>query len=160
MKGFSIKRKAKDAIKNLINETAKLNHEMLSVGITDSSKHSDSRLSVATIAAINEFGTQRHPTGGNRVPARPFMAPSMAKHKKEYVAMFAKDMPKVLLRLKSKNAMYEAVGKKAVLDMKHFIKDGDFEPLSARQIKRKGHAAPLFHTFQMMDAIDYEVTKK
>lgn len=161
MKGVSIKRKAKNAVSNLISEAAKLNYEKLKVGIIDGSEqHSDSGLSVAMIAAINEFGTQRHPTGGNRIPPRPFMGPSMAKHKKEYVAMFAKDAPKVLLRLKSRKTMFDAVGKKAVLDMKHFIKDGDFEPLSDRQIKKKGHAAPLFHTFQMMDAIDYEVGKK
>lgn len=160
-------RKNPNAISDLIKKTAELNLARLEVGIIDGSgphmdkeKGKPSGLSIATVAAINEFGVKRHPIGGNRVPARPFMGPSMEKHKGEYVQMIKKDLPKVMLRLKSRDTMYKAIGKKAVLDMKHFIKDGNFEPLSPRQIKKKGHAAPLFHTFQMMDEIDYEVKKK
>lgn len=157
MIGVKIKRRAKDAVKNLIREAAELNYTRLHVGIIDGSEqHSDSGMSVAAIAAVNEFGR----TFPNRIPPRPFVQPSMNKNKGKYVDMMAKEAPRVLLRLGNSKAMYERVGKQAVLDMKHFIKDGKFEPLSAQQIKKKGHAAPLFHTFQMMDAIDYEVTKK
>lgn len=157
MKGVSIKRRAKDAVKNLITEAAKLNYERLEIGIIDGSeKHSDSGMSVAAIAAVNEFGR----TFPNRIPPRPFIGPSMNKNQDKYVAIMAKEAPRVLLRLGNSKAMYHKIGKMAVLDIKHFIKDGKFEPLSAQQIKKKGHAAPLFHTFQMMDALDYKVNKK
>ncbi|MGP9557206.1 hypothetical protein [Psychrobacter sp. AOP7-A1-24] len=162
-----LSRKNPNAIKDLINNAAKLRAEKLSVGVVDAdAMHIDrdtgksSGLTIAEVAAINEFGVERHPIGGNRVPARPFMGPSVRKHRGEYAQMIAKDLPKVTIGLKRKKTMYDKVGKKMVLDMKHFIKDGNFVPLSPQQIKKKGHAAPLFHTFQMMDAIDYKVDKK
>lgn len=160
MKGISIKRRVKDAIKNLIRETAELNFSKLEVGIIDGDEmHVGSKISVKAVAAINTYGTKGSRTGGP-IPPRPFIEPSMLKNKQKYVDMLAKDTPRVILRLKSKNKMFDAVGKVAVLDIKHFIKDGNFEPLSERQVRKKGHSAPLFHTFQMMDAIDYRVKGK
>lgn len=163
-------RKNPDAIANIIRQTAKLNAERLNVGIIDgSAEHMDrqkdgtykgSGLTIAQVAAINEFGTDRHPTGGNRVPERSFIRASMKKHQGDYVKIFAKHVPPLFFKERSLNKVFTRVGEKAVLDMKHFIKDGKFVPLSPQQIKKKGHAAPLFHTFQMMDEIDYEVRKK
>lgn len=167
MKGFSIVRRSKNAINDLIENTAKLNYEKLHIGIIDGDRpHLDAKtgkpsgLTINQIAAINEFGTKSHPIGGNRVPARPFIGPVVIEGAPKYVAMIRQDLSKSLFQYKGGNKLLTKVGYAAKNDIRNLIKDGNFEPLSPQQVKKKGHAQPLYHTFQMYDAIGFEIRKK
>lgn len=151
-----VKRKDPDAIKNLIKNVVRVKGAKVEVGIVDEDEiHEESGLTVKELAAIHEFGSEEA-----KIPARPFMEPTMHDNRFKYRAMMWNDAKKLSKGRKNPAVALKEIGEMAADDMRELILKGNFEPLKLETIALKGHSDPLIDSGQMYDAIDYKVTVK
>lgn len=106
-----------------------------------------STVSVATVAASNEFGN-------GRAPPRPFFRNMIAEKKAEWA-------PGVATQFKLNNYDVEktlnVVGEAIKGQLQQSIIDTNTPPLSPITIERKGFDKPLIDTSIMLNSVDYEV---
>lgn len=109
-------------------------------------------VSVVDYATFNEFGT-------SRIPARPFMAETYARHGDDS-AKFIEHMYNQLLEggmnadhlLKTAGADYQSKVQKTIRDAKNWA-----EPNAESTKARKGSSSPLIDKSRMIGAVRYEV---
>ena len=155
MKKLKIKRKNPKAIEKLLENTVRLAHRKVEVGIVDGSEwHKEAGMTVKELSIIHEFGSV-----SANIPERSFIRASMDKNRAEYRKMLAKGAPKILIGRASPTSLLESVGDQAAFHMRQFVRTpSNFKPLSPLTIAKKGHSRPLIDTSQMVNAIDYKVT--
>ncbi len=115
----------------------------------------EEELSVAEVAAFNEFGTS-----DGRTPARPFLSNSIDLHEEE-ITKFAEKLFKQLCkgRLDAKELMQKlGVFQKGVVQKE--IVDGTYAPNSPYTIKKKGSDHPLIDTGLMRQSVTFIVQGK
>lgn len=104
-------------------------------------------LPVATVAAMNEYGT-------SNIPMRPFFRDTIAEKQRGWIVKFKENI----------NAgTYAAIVKlsqESVKDIKQTITDYNSPPNSPKTIAYKGFNDPLIHTGYMRDHVQYKVEKK
>ncbi len=118
------------------------------VGFLDSGSYPNG-ISVAEVAAVNEYGT-------SSIPSRPFMQ-QMADNHAEDVKRRAVSMGKSLASGASVEAELESLGEAAVKLVQDTIESGSFTPNSPATMARKGSSTPLIDTGLMKDSVTYEV---
>lgn len=151
-----VKRKDPEAIKRLIKNTVRMKGAKVEVGIVrETVRHKKAKMTVTRLAAIHEFGSI-----SANIPARPFIEPTMRENRFKYRKMMWKDAKNISRGLRSPRAALTQIGKEGVDDMKAKILEGNFTPLSAKTIAKKGHSTPLIESGQLYDAIKYKVTIK
>ena len=82
------------------------------------------RLPVATVAAIQEFGSP-----GGMIPPRPFFRPTIAAKKKEWADLLAQGMRAVVKGKATAEQVLDGVGLQAVGDVSEKLESEDFLPL-------------------------------
>lgn len=107
---------------------------------------------VATKAAAHEFGTAR-------IPARPFMRPTVAEKKRPWLDQLAQGSKAVLRGEAQPAQVLEAVALRAAGDVAKKIKTVNTPPLSPKTVKRKGFDKPLVDTGQMIQSVTGVVEK-
>lgn len=107
---------------------------------------------VATKAAANEFGTAR-------IPARPFMRPTVAEKKRAWLDQLAGGSKAILRGEATPRQVLEAVALRAAGDVAKTIAAVNSPPLSPKTVKRKGFAKPLVETRQMIQSVTGVVEK-
>lgn len=151
-----VKRTNPDAIKNLLKNVARMDGSKVEVGFVDENEiHREAGMPVKELAAIHEFGSK-----AARIPARPFIEPTMHDNRFKYRRMMFNDAKSLSRGRKKPEVALAQIGEMAVDDMKLKILDGNFVPLKIETSLLKGHEQPLIDTDQMYDAISYKVTKK
>ena len=104
-------------------------------------------ISVATVAAANEFG------GKNR-PPRPFMRTTVKKNRKKWRNFVQEVLPQYANNI---NGMMEKLGEIAVEDMTEMIRIWSKPPNAPSTIRRKGFNDPLIDSGQMMDSVRMQI---
>ena len=109
----------------------------------------DDGVTVAQVAAWNEFGT-------SRMPARPFMHQTLSEHKDEIKQMFV-DAGKAAASGENAEKIYNQLGVKAKAMMQEQIVEGTFAPNAAYTIRKKGSDKPLIDSGLMRQSVTYVI---
>lgn len=104
----------------------------------------------AAVAAFQEFGTSRG------IPSRPFLRQTLDTKAPEWGRAITPEIIQVMLG-GSVNVVYQALGHRAVNDVRETIDAGNFAPLSPATIHAKGHAKPLIDSSTMYAATNFKV---
>jgi hypothetical protein len=116
--------------------------------------------SIAEVAAINEFGAP-----AMRVPARPFMRPTIKEQQEEWVAQIAGGAKKVIQGKMTAFDVLDAVGNLASNDMKAKIASiysPPLAPLTLKNRRERGNTStkPLVDTGAMLAYLQHSVAKE
>lgn len=109
----------------------------------------DKNLTVAQIAAYNEFGNTKNP--GKPPPQRSFLR-SVLKEKKREINQLAQNA------LKKPEIFYDVIGSYILNEVNKKIVSGISPANSPYTIKRKGSSTPLVDTGQLKSALTYKVS--
>lgn len=97
-------------------------------------------------ATWNEYGT-------SRMPARPFLRNTLYEREREWGVFLG---PKLIAVLDGANVDVVAMlGPQMVKSIRSTINAGNFAPLAASTIAKKGHSKPLIDTGDMYGAISW-----
>jgi hypothetical protein len=139
-------------MKKAIEEMKALSGLAVKAGILESAGEVDG-VPIAEYATYNEYGTKD-------IPARPFIR-GYVENNREKINSYKEWLVRQVSEGKiTAVEAAEKLGKNTRDGIKHYIKDGDFEPNAAVTVQRKGTNRPLTDTGRMRDSVDYEVVKK
>ena len=129
-------------------------NRVVNVGVPEGKREEDGT-PVAMIAAVHEFGS---PSQG--IPERPFLRVAVQKNRIKYVRLNRINLVKMLRGQMGMEQALGQLGEMAKGDVQTEIRSGDFTPLKAATIKRKGSSRPLIDTGQMVQSIQWELGGK
>ena len=129
-------------------------NRVVNVGVPEGKREEDGT-PVAMIAAVHEFGS---PSQG--IPERPFLRVAVQRNRQKYVRLNRINLVKMLRGQATVEQALGQLGEMAKGDVQTEIRSGDFAPLKAATIKRKGSSRPLIDTGQMVQSIAWELGDK
>lgn len=120
------------------------------VGVINPTKHKDSELTTAQVAAYNEFGT-------DKIPERSFLRSTMKDQRKQISAL-SKDILKKIVNGKiTPRTGLGILGEVLQNEVKKKIVDIDTPPNAPATIAHKESSNPLIDKGQLRNSILYEV---
>lgn len=150
------RQKIDEALKKLAN-TLKDSDKVVLVGVPKGAGVYEDGLTIATIAAVNEFGT-----ADGHIPARPFLRPGVENRAEMYLRLVEKDMPDVLSGKHPMDRLLKRLGELSRDGVKQAIND-TYSPANAEStIRQKGSDHPLIDTgiAGLLGAINYVIADK
>ena len=108
------------------------------------------QLTIATIAAINEFGT-----ADGHIPARPFLSTAIEEGAPKFVRVVELGLPKVLAGDQPMSWLMHRVGNIAKSEVQQKITDIRTPPNAKSTIAKKKSSNPLIDTGALRNSIDY-----
>jgi len=121
----------------------------VSVGYFSDSGAYKSGITVAEVAAKNEFGT-------SRIPARPFMRQTIEAHTGDWGDL-AEGVERRVADGMSVAQGLELIGNQAKGHMQEMIGTGNFTPNAPSTIARKGSSQPLIDSGNMRERVSFKV---
>ena len=106
-------------------------------------------LTVAQVAAWNEFGT-------SDMPSRPFMRQTLSENQDKIKQLFD-DAGKAVVKGAKADEVYNKIGVVAKAMMQDQIVNGKYKPNAPSTIRKKGSDRPLIDTGQMRQSVNYEI---
>lgn len=147
------KQQAEAALKKLTQQFEREEMQIL-VGVPEGAGSYDSeggqQLTIATIAAVNEFGT-----ADGRIPARPFLSTAIEEGAPKFVRTVELGLPKVLSGEQPMSWLMHRVGNIAKGEVQQKITDIKNPPNAPATIAKKGSSNPLIDTGALRNSIDY-----
>lgn len=122
------------------------------VGVPEGAGSYEDGLTIATIAAVNNFGS-----ADGKIPAREFLQPAINKGAPQYRRLAEIMIPKVLAGSMTMNTLMEQMGNLAEGHVKQEITDLDTPPNAQSTIDRKGSSSPLIDTGALRQSIRYVI---
>ena len=122
------------------------------VGVPKGAGVYEDGLTIATIAAVNNFGS-----ADGKIPPRPFLQPAINKGAPEYQRLAEVMIPKVLSGEMTMKVLLEQMGNLAEGHVKQEITDLDTPPNAQSTIDKKGSDSPLIDTGALRQSIRYVV---
>lgn len=122
------------------------------VGVPEGAGAYEDGLTIATIAAVNNFGT-----ADGKIPVRPFLEPAIIKGAPQYQRLAEVMIPKVLSGEMTMQTLLEQMGNLAEGHVKQEITDLDTPPNAQSTIDRKGSSSPLIDTGALRQSIRYVI---
>jgi hypothetical protein len=122
------------------------------VGVPEGAGVYEDGLTIATIAAVNNFGS-----ADGKIPPRPFLAPAIEKGAPVYQRLAEVMIPKVLAGEMDMTMLLEQMGQLAEGHVKQEITDLDTPPNAQSTIDRKGSSSPLIDTGALRQSIRYVI---
>ena len=122
------------------------------VGVPKGAGVYEDGLTIATIAAVNSFGS-----ADGKIPPRPFLQPAINKGAPEYQRLAEVMIPKVLSGEMTMKVLLEQMGNLAEGHVKQEITDLDTPPNAQSTIDKKGSDSPLIDTGALRQSIRYVV---
>lgn len=107
-------------------------------------------LTIATIAAVNEFGT-----ADGHIPARPFLGPAIEEGAPKFLRLAEIDLPDILLGKQPASRLTHRMGNLAVGLVQQKITDIKNPPNAASTIAKKRSDNPLIDTGALRQSINY-----
>lgn len=129
-------------------------NKVVHVGIPEG-KHEEDGTPVAMIAAVHEFGSP-----SQEIPERPFLRITPVKHREKYVRLNRINLVKMLRGQTTVENALGQLGEMAKGDVQQEIRNGNFAPLKAETIRRKGSSRPLIDSGQMVQSVSWELGDK
>ena len=120
------------------------------VGIPGDSAPYPDGTSVADVAAINEFGA-------GRVPARPFLIPTINENFKKYTKIAKSPLRKYIVQEESLERILSFIGAAARNDVVRKINTLSEPPNAPLTIALKGSDNPLIDTGHMRSSVTWEI---
>ena len=142
-------------LKDMIMAFEAINGLKASAGVPAGAKYPNGK-SVAEIAAIQEYGT-------DKIPSRPFMRQTFDKNKNAIAKMSAAVLGRIQRRKTHRTVVASMVRELAngmAQAIKKEIKAGNFTPNAPSTIARKGRSEPLQDTERMVNSIRGRVDTK
>lgn len=124
-------------------------HSVVNVGVPEGKKEADGT-PIAMVAAVHEYGS---PSQG--IPERPFLRVAVQKNRAKYIRLNRLNLVRMLRGQMGMDQALGQLGEMAKGDVQAEIRSGDFAPLKAATIKRKGSSKPLIDTGQMVQSISW-----
>ncbi|MGR6617640.1 hypothetical protein ACU6QK_15580 [Pseudomonas rhodesiae] len=122
------------------------------VGVPEGAGSYEDGLTIATIAAVNNFGS-----ADGKIPAREFLQPAINKGAPQYQRLAEIMIPKVLAGSMAMTTLLEQMGNLAEGHVKQEITDLDTPPNAQSTIDRKGSSSPLIDTGALRQSIRYVI---
>ncbi|KQQ62968.1 hypothetical protein ASF66_01030 [Pseudomonas sp. Leaf129] len=142
--------KVKFALKGLEQRMAQ--DALVLVGVPKGAGSYEDGLTIATIAAVNNFGS-----ADGTVPPRPFLVPAIDKGSPQYRRLAEIMLPKVMAGEMDMRVLLEQMGNLAEGHVKQEITDLRIPPNAASTISKKGSDNPLIDTGALRQSIRYVV---
>lgn len=111
------------------------------VGVPEGAGSYEDGLTIATIAAVNNFGS-----ADGHIPARPFLEPAITKGAPQYQRLAELMIPKVLSGEMTMRVLLEQMGNLAQGHVQQQILDTHTPPNAQSTIDKKGSDHPLIDT--------------
>jgi len=123
----------------------------LKVGFFDGQKANNSKLTLATIAKINEYGNKK-------IPSRPFMRQALIKNN-NFKSQLEEAFKNIInLKMGFRPALRK-VGVIAMQEMQKQFTDGNFKENSKRTVQKKKSSRPLIDKGQLRRSVSWRVEK-
>lgn len=122
------------------------------VGVPKGAGTYEDGLTLATVAAVNNFGS-----ADGTVPSRPFLVPAIDKGSPQYRRLAELMLPKVMAGEMDMRVLLEQMGTLAEGHVKQEITDLRTPPNAASTIANKGSDNPLIDTGALRQSIRYVV---
>lgn len=106
----------------------------------------------AALGALHELGS-----ADGRIPARPFLHPTVERNRREYLALFKRLAAAMVRADVDVKTGLDAIGAKAAADVKKTITDGLSPPNAPSTVAAKGSSKPLVDTGQLVGSITWAV---
>lgn len=148
------KQQVEEALKRLAERFEREDLQVL-VGVPEGagsypSEDGKPALTIATIAAVNEFGT-----ADGRIPARPFLRPAIEEGQPKFLRLAEIDLPDILLGRQPVSRLMHRMGNLAVGLVQQKITDVKTPPNAPSTIAKKGSDNPLIDTGALRQSINY-----
>ena len=149
---------ALDDLKKKLGADQTVDQETLRVGILEGSTYPDG-MSVATVAAVQEFGAAIEHADGHTTtnPPRPFMRNTVRHNRGQWGPLLGAALK--ASKLDTTRAL-GVVGLKIASQMQDEIKATSEPPNAPSTVKAKGFNKPLIDTGTLLRSIDFEVVEK
>lgn len=144
--------KVKYALKGLEQRMEK--DALVLVGVPRNSGSYEDGPNIATIAAVNNFGS-----ADGRIPARPFLAPAIEKGAPEYRRLAELMLPRVMSGQMEMQTLLAQMGELAQGHVQAEIDSGEFAPNAESTIRRKDSDRPLIDTGALRQSIRYVIAE-
>lgn len=122
------------------------------VGVPEGSGSYEDGLTIATVAAVNNFGS-----ADGRIPARQFLQPAIEDGAPMYRRLAEVMLPRVLSGEMEMRTLLEQMGNLAEGHVKQKITDGPFRDNAESTKARKGSDKPLIDTGALRQSIRYVI---
>jgi hypothetical protein len=122
------------------------------VGVPEGAGVYEDGLTIATIAAVNNFGS-----ADGVIPPRPFLQPAIEEGAPVYRRLAEVMLPQVLSGQMTMTTLLEQMGNLAEGHVKQKITDGPFMDNAESTKKAKGSDKPLIDTGAMRQSIRYVI---
>ena len=144
------RQQVEQAIKDLARRLEQ--EQRVLVGVPEGAGTYEDGLTIATVAAVNNFGS-----ADGRIPARPFLAPAVEKGAPQYRRLAEVMLPRVLSGQMEMRMLLEQMGQLAEGHVKQEITDLDSPPNAPSTIAKKGSSNPLIDTGALRQSIRYVI---
>ncbi|WHL27767.1 hypothetical protein QJS63_26290 [Pseudomonas juntendi] len=144
------RQKVKHALKGLEERMQK--DGLVLVGVPKGAGAYEDGLTIATVAAVNNFGS-----ADGRIPARPFLAPAVENGAPEYRRLVEVMLPKVMSGEMEMQTLLAQMGQLAEGHVKQQITDLRTPPNAQSTIDKKGSDNPLIDTGALRQSIRYVI---
>jgi len=144
------RQKVKHALKGLEERMQK--DGLVLVGVPKGAGAYEDGLTIATVAAVNNFGS-----ADGRIPARPFLAPAVENGAPEYRRLVELMLPKVMSGEMEMQTLLAQMGQLAEGHVKQQITDLRTPPNAQSTIDKKGSDNPLIDTGALRQSIRYVI---
>ncbi|SUD77880.1 hypothetical protein [Pseudomonas putida] len=122
------------------------------VGVPEGSGSYEDGLTIATVAAVNNFGS-----ADGRIPARPFLQPPIEDGAPMYRRLAEVMLPRVLSGEMEMRTLLEQMGNLAEGHVKQYITDLRVPKNADSTIANKGSDNPLVHDGHLRQSIRYVI---
>lgn len=148
--------KIEEALKKLTKRLSE-SDQMVLVGVPKGAGVYEDGLTIATIAAVNEFGS-----ADGHIPARPFLRPGVESRAEMYLRLVEKDLPDITDGKHPMSRLMKRLGELARDGVKQAINDTHKPPNAESTIRQKGSDHPLIDTgiAGLLGAINYVIADK
>ena len=125
----------------------------LKVGYFDAQKSDKNELTLATVAKINEYGTE-----DGKIPPRPFIRQTLRKHN-NFKAELKNVLQETLTLSKTFDSLFKKLGVKAMQEIQKEFTAGEFKQNAECTIKKKKSSKPLIDKGQLRRSVSWRVEK-
>ena len=139
------------SLDNLIKRVNEAKNAALKVGFIGTKQHKGTDLTVAAIAVINEFGSQK-----KKIPSRPFFQNTLTKND-NYKAFISEMAFEFMNKNKSMVSLLKVLGMKIQGDIQQEITELRKPPNSKATIEKKKSSNPLIDTGEMRRNVTYKI---
>ena len=137
----------------LRNLTKQMKDKEVRVGFDGSSGAYDDGVTIAMVAAWNEYGTEHS-------PSRPFMRDTVRNGKEKIINHATNEAKKAIRGDGDINVLLNSIGAHTKGLMQQEIRNGEFAPNAPSTIAKKGSSKPLIDTGRMRQSVVYVIKQK